>query len=65
MEELISGTSKLVQVAYGIQKLQIKMKILEELVSIENIIEEKHMAEPNNEYIQSWDIHIPTHFAEQ
>lgn len=61
MEELIWGTSKLVEVAYGIQKLQIKMKIQEELVSVENIIKEKLLAEPNNEYIQSWDIHIPTH----
>jgi elongation factor 1-beta len=56
MEGLLWGASKLVTVVAGIKKLQIMMTIVDDLVSIDNLIEDYLTSEPNNEYIQSCDI---------
>lgn len=56
MEGLHWGASKLVPVGYGIKKLQIMLTIVDDLVSVDNLIEEHLMEEPINEYVQSCDI---------
>lgn len=56
MEGLFWGASKLVPVGYGIKKLQIMMTIVDDLVSVDDLIEEQLTVEPANEYIQSCDI---------
>ncbi|GAB2287110.1 hypothetical protein Dimus_021495 [Dionaea muscipula] len=56
MEGLFWGASKLVPVGYGIKKLQIMMTIVDDLVSVDNLIEDHLTAEPLNEHIQSCDI---------
>ncbi|RZC69095.1 hypothetical protein C5167_032204 [Papaver somniferum] len=56
MEGLTWGMSKLVAVGYGIKKLQIMMTIVDDLVSIDSLIEDHLTSEPANEYIQSCDI---------
>ncbi|XP_031277914.1 elongation factor 1-delta-like [Pistacia vera] len=56
MEGLLWGASKLVPVGYGIKKLQIMLTIVDDLVSVDNLIEEHLMSEPINEYVQSCDI---------
>jgi len=56
MEGLTWGASKLVEVGYGIKKLQIMMTIVDDLVSVDNLIEDYLTAEPANEHIQSCDI---------
>ncbi|RWR82918.1 elongation factor 1-delta 1 [Cinnamomum micranthum f. kanehirae] len=56
MEGLLWGASKLVPVGYGIKKLQIMMTIVDDLVSVDTLIEDHLTAEPANEYIQSCDI---------
>lgn len=43
-------------VGYGIKKLQIMMTIVDDLVSVDTLIEEELTVEPRNEYIQSCDI---------
>ena len=48
--------AKLVAVGYGIKKLQIMMTIVDDLVSVDSLIEERLTVEPANEYIQSCDI---------
>lgn len=48
--------AKLVAVGYGIKKLQIMMTIVDDLVSVDSLIEEELTVEPRNEYIQSCDI---------
>ncbi|KAE9596287.1 hypothetical protein Lal_00048681 [Lupinus albus] len=53
---LLWGASKLVPVGYGIKKLQIMMTIVDDLVSVDTLIEERLTVEPCNEYIQSCDI---------
>ncbi|KAE9598385.1 hypothetical protein Lal_00027166 [Lupinus albus] len=53
---LLWGASKLVAVGYGIKKLQIMMTIVDDLVSVDTLIEERLTVEPSNEYIQSCDI---------
>jgi len=50
------GASKLVPVGYGIKKLQIMMTIVDDLVSVDTLIEERLTVEPINEYVQSCDI---------
>lgn len=55
-EGLFWGASKLVAVGYGIKKLQIMLTIVDDLVSVDDLIEEQLTAEPCNEYIQSCDI---------
>ncbi|MQK22587.1 hypothetical protein EI013_29920, partial [Escherichia coli] len=50
------GASKLVPVGYGIKKLQIMLTIVDDLVSVDNLIEEQLQVEPINEYVQSCDI---------
>ncbi|CAJ1971209.1 unnamed protein product [Sphenostylis stenocarpa] len=56
MPGLLWGASKLVPVGYGIKKLQIMMTIVDDLVSVDSLIEEYLTVEPCNEYIQSCDI---------
>ncbi|GFZ07887.1 translation elongation factor EF1B/ribosomal protein S6 family protein [Actinidia rufa] len=56
MEGLFWGASKLVPVGYGIKKLQIMLTIVDDLVSVDNMIEDYLTAEPVNEYVQSCDI---------
>ncbi|WKA07919.1 hypothetical protein VitviT2T_025689 [Vitis vinifera] len=56
MEGLLWGASKLVPVGYGIKKLQIMLTIVDDLVSVDDLIEEQLTVEPTNEYVQSCDI---------
>ncbi|KAL6576311.1 hypothetical protein OROHE_000092 [Orobanche hederae] len=56
MEGLFWGASKLVPVGYGIKKLQVMMTIVDDLVSVDTLIEERLTVEPINEYVQSCDI---------
>ncbi|KAF3326209.1 Elongation factor 1-beta [Carex littledalei] len=56
MPGLLWGASKLVPVGYGIKKLQIMMTIVDDLVSVDTLIEECLTVEPINEYVQSCDI---------
>ncbi|KAI4384509.1 hypothetical protein MLD38_002655 [Melastoma candidum] len=56
MEGLLWGASKLVPVGYGIKKLQIMLTIVDDLVSVDTLIEEHLTEEPINEYVQSCDI---------
>ncbi|XP_027329198.1 elongation factor 1-beta 2-like [Abrus precatorius] len=56
MPGLLWGASKLAPVGYGIKKLQIMMTIVDDLVSVDSLIEEHLTVEPCNEYIQSCDI---------
>ncbi|XP_043720359.1 elongation factor 1-beta 1-like [Telopea speciosissima] len=55
-EGLFWGASKLVAVGYGIKKLQIMMTIVDDLVSVDDLVEDHLTAEPINEYVQSCDI---------
>ncbi|XP_042063153.1 elongation factor 1-delta-like [Salvia splendens] len=55
-EGLLWGASKLVPVGYGIKKLQIMITIVDDLVSVDSLIEDYLTAEPINEYVQSVDI---------
>jgi elongation factor 1-beta len=43
-------------VGYGIKKLQIMMTIVDDLVSVDTLIEDHLCEEPVNEYVQSCDI---------
>ena len=56
MEYLPSCAAKLMPVGYGIKKLQIMMTIIDDLVSVDTLIEDHLCVEPANEYIQSCDI---------
>jgi len=56
MEGLTWGASKLVAVGYGIKKLQIMLTIVDDLVSVDSLIEEQLTVEPINEHVQSCDI---------
>ncbi|CAM0907235.1 unnamed protein product [Alopecurus aequalis] len=56
MEGLTWGAAKLVAVGYGIKKLTIMMTIIDDLVSVDTLIEEVLQEPPHNEYIQSCDI---------
>ncbi|XP_051119703.1 elongation factor 1-delta-like [Andrographis paniculata] len=56
MEGLLWGASKLVPVGYGIKKLQIMITIVDDLVSVDTLIEDYLTAEPINEHVQSVDI---------
>ncbi|KAI4382162.1 hypothetical protein MLD38_008160 [Melastoma candidum] len=56
MPGLLWGASKLVPVGYGIKKLQIMLAIVDDLVSVDALIEDHLLVEPANEYIQSCDI---------
>ncbi|CAN1249714.1 Elongation factor 1-beta 1, partial [Linum perenne] len=56
MPGLFWGASKLVTVGYGIKKLQIMMTIVDDLVSVDDLVDEYLTVEPRNEYIQSCDI---------
>ncbi|KAL5580050.1 hypothetical protein UlMin_012492 [Ulmus minor] len=53
---LFWGASKFVAVGYGIKKLQIMLTIVDDLVSVDDLIEERLTVEPCNEWIQSCDI---------
>ncbi|KAH8520545.1 hypothetical protein H0E87_001838 [Populus deltoides] len=56
MPGLFWGASKLAPVGYGIKKLQIMLTIIDDLVSVDSLIEERLTVEPCDEYIQSCDI---------
>ncbi|EXB54668.1 Elongation factor 1-beta 1 [Morus notabilis] len=56
MPGLFWGASKLVPVGYGIKKLQIMLTIVDDLVSVDTLIEEQLTVEPCSEYVQSCDI---------
>ncbi|OEL33379.1 Elongation factor 1-beta [Dichanthelium oligosanthes] len=56
MEGLTWGASKLVPVGYGIKKMTIMLTIVDDLVSIDSLIEDHLTMEPINEYVQSCDI---------
>uniref|UniRef100_A0A2K1YBF5 Translation elongation factor EF1B beta/delta subunit guanine nucleotide exchange domain-containing protein n=2 Tax=Populus trichocarpa TaxID=3694 RepID=A0A2K1YBF5_POPTR len=56
MEGLFWGASKLVPVGYGIKKMTIMLTIVDDLVSVDTLIEERLTVEPINEYVQSCDI---------
>ncbi|PHT94594.1 Elongation factor 1-delta, partial [Capsicum annuum] len=56
MEGLTWGAAKLVPVGYGIKKLQIMLTIVDDLVSVDDLIENYLTVEPINEYVQSCDI---------
>ncbi|XP_021901140.1 elongation factor 1-beta 2 [Carica papaya] len=56
MPGLFWGTSKLVPVGYGIKKLQVMLTVVDDLVSVDSLIEEHLTVEPCNEYVQSCDI---------
>lgn len=56
MPGLLWGASKLVPVGYGIKKLTIMMTIVDDLVSVDTVIEDHLTVEPINEYVQSCDI---------
>jgi translation elongation factor EF-1beta len=53
---LVIVAAKLVAVGYGIKKLQIMLTIVDDLVSVDSLIEEHLTVEPINEYVQSCDI---------
>lgn len=52
----VNVTAKLAPVGYGIKKLQIMLTIVDDLVSVDSLIEEHLTEEPVNEYVQSCDI---------
>ncbi|XAR60259.1 hypothetical protein NMG60_11033544 [Bertholletia excelsa] len=56
MPGLLWGASKLVPVGYGIKKMTIMLTIVDDLVSVDTLIEEHLTVEPINEYVQSCDI---------
>ncbi|KAH0725157.1 hypothetical protein KY284_001022 [Solanum tuberosum] len=56
MEGLTFGASKLVPAGYGIKKLQIMLTIVDDLVSVDDLIENYLTVEPINEYVQICDI---------
>jgi elongation factor 1-beta len=56
LDGLLWGASKLVPVGYGIKKLQIMLTIVDDLVSVDTLIEERLQEPPINEYVQSCDI---------
>ncbi|CAN6206176.1 unnamed protein product [Urochloa humidicola] len=56
MEGLTWGASKLVPVSYGIKKMTIMLTIVDDLVSVDSLIEDHLTMEPINEYVQSCDI---------
>ncbi|CAH1442134.1 unnamed protein product [Lactuca virosa] len=56
LEGLHWGQSKLVPVGYGIKKMTIMLTIVDDLVSVDDLIEDRLTAEPINEYVQSCDI---------
>ncbi|RAL48210.1 hypothetical protein DM860_005634 [Cuscuta australis] len=56
MEGLVWGASKLVAVGYGIKKLQIMLTIVDDLVSVDDLVENYLTVEPINEHVQSCDI---------
>lgn len=56
MPGLFWGASKLLPVGYGIKKMTIMLTIVDDLVSVDTLIEEHLTVEPINEYVQSCDI---------
>lgn len=53
---VVLSTAKLVPVGYGIKKLQIMLTIVDDLVSVDDLVENYFTVEPINEYVQSCDI---------
>eukprot|EP00270_Netrium_digitus_P014924 TRINITY_DN5154_c0_g3_i1.p1 TRINITY_DN5154_c0_g3~~TRINITY_DN5154_c0_g3_i1.p1 ORF type:complete len:264 (+),score=105.13 TRINITY_DN5154_c0_g3_i1:50-793(+) len=56
MEGLHWGASKLVPVGYGIKKLQVMMTIVDDLVGVDELIEDKLTQGECAEYVQSCDV---------
>eukprot|EP00897_Mesotaenium_endlicherianum_P003064 jgi/Mesen1/2786/ME000170S01901 len=56
MEGLTWGASKLVPVGYGIKKMTIMMTIVDDLVSLDELIEDRLQAGEGADFIQSCDI---------
>uniref|UniRef100_M1CPJ9 Ripening regulated protein DDTFR10 n=1 Tax=Solanum tuberosum TaxID=4113 RepID=M1CPJ9_SOLTU len=56
LEGLTFGASKLVPAGYAIKKLQIMLTIVDDLVSMDDLLENYLTVEPINEYVQSCDI---------
>ncbi|XP_044401929.1 elongation factor 1-beta [Triticum aestivum] len=58
MEGLTWGehASKLVPVGYGMSKMQIMLTIVDDLLSVDDLIEDHLCAEPVDEFVQSCDI---------
>jgi elongation factor 1-beta len=56
MEGLTWGASKLVPVGYGIKKLQVMLTIVDDLVSLDELTEERIEQGECAEYVQSVDI---------
>lgn len=56
LKSYITFSAKLVPVGYGIKKLQIMLTIVDDLVSVDDLIESHLTVEPCNEYVQSCDI---------
>ncbi|CAH9091601.1 unnamed protein product [Cuscuta europaea] len=56
LEGLSWGACKLVPVGYGIKKLQIMLTVVDDLVSVDDLVENYLTVEPINEYVQSCDI---------
>jgi elongation factor 1-beta len=48
--------AKLLNVGYGIKKMQIMLTVVDDLVSVDSLIEDHLCAEPLDEYVQSADI---------
>lgn len=57
---LFCTAAKLAPVGYGIKKLQIMMTIVDDLVSVDNLIEDYLLVEPANEYLQSCVTLLPS-----
>ncbi|PHT78730.1 Elongation factor 1-delta 1 [Capsicum annuum] len=58
VEGLLWGASKLVPFGYRIKKKHIMLTIIDEIISVDTLIEERLIVEPINEYVQSYGIVI-------
>ncbi|PHT45263.1 Elongation factor 1-delta 1 [Capsicum baccatum] len=56
VEGLLWGASKLVPFGYRIKKKHIMLTIIDEIISVDTLIEKRLIVEPINEYVQSYDI---------
>ncbi|KAF7078735.1 hypothetical protein CFC21_083119 [Triticum aestivum] len=58
MEGLTWGASRLAPVEYGVKKLQIVVTLVNDLVSVDGLIEDHLCVAPMDEYVQSCDVGI-------
>ncbi|KQJ93370.1 elongation factor 1-beta-like [Brachypodium distachyon] len=56
MEGLTWGASELVPVVYGIKKLRIKVTIVQDLLSLDDLINHHLCAHPVNQFVQSCNV---------